>query len=78
MASGSPAGGQPFEKVAKQVIMGCPSNHTPNPFVKIFKACPSAERDLAPGGSPEAKNQASCLPLMISIRRSAFKSSILK
>jgi hypothetical protein len=24
----------------------------PNPFVQIFKACPSEERDLAPPGGP--------------------------
>jgi hypothetical protein len=37
MASGSPAGGQTFEKFDKQVLLFTHSRDSPNPFVQIFK-----------------------------------------
>jgi len=41
MASGSPAGGQTFEKCDKHVLnTGAMPVDTPNPFVQIFKIWP--------------------------------------
>ena len=47
-AFGGPAGGQTFEKFDKRVMGSDTVDQNPNPFVQIFKTCPSEERELVP------------------------------